>query len=106
METTAFVKIINCLNVTSSLVDHPDNTLGPAASGRYEARGALTAVGPRVDLAERQLATHSSRIAFPEADIGARLYSSVQECSGINTNPLLVDNAEGQLGTLARANAF
>ena len=28
------------------------------------------------------------------------------EASGVNTNPLVVDNAEGQLGTLARANAF
>jgi hypothetical protein len=50
--------------------------------------------------------THSSHIAFPEADIGVSPCSSVQKCSGINTNPLVVDTGQGQLGTSARANAF
>ena len=42
--------------------------------------------------------------SFPEADIEAKPCSHVQERSGVNTNPTVADNGQGDPGTLTRAN--
>jgi hypothetical protein len=50
--------------------------------------------------------TLSGYTAFPEADIEAKPCSHAPERSGVNTNPTIADNGQGQPGTLTRANNF